>query len=300
MLRIRLLLMAAALLAVALPAHGELARVADGVYAYLAVPPGTPGNVYAANVGVVVGEDAVLVVDTLTSAEEARVLLEDIRRLTGKPVRWVVNTHSHLDHSMGNSVFAEQGAVIVGHERCRERILSTGPQTLAHPERWWLPADFFQHTRIAAPSVTFADRLDLDLGDMPVRLLHLGPATHTPGSIVVALPGRGVLFTGDILFTDFHPFLGEGDLAGWMRTLALLEAMDYATIVPGHGPLASAADLREMHGYLERFVRLAAELCPGMTDPDGVAARMLSRLPERSHGAPLVNRNVRMLCMPGN
>ena len=91
--------------------RAELKKITDSVYSYVGVPAGTPGNAFSANAGIIIGNDAVLVVDTLTSAEEAEAFFADIQKITNKPIRYAVNTHYHLDHSLGNSFFADRGSV---------------------------------------------------------------------------------------------------------------------------------------------------------------------------------------------
>ena len=287
---------------VALPvlglAQGGLVQLGEGIYAYADVGGEDPNNVFAANVGVVVGEDGVLVVDTLTSAEEAEVLLADIRGVTDKPILYVVNTHYHLDHALGNNVFAREGAVIIGHARCREALLASGEEQLANPEMMGLPPDFWANTIIEAPTLAFEQELVIDLGGRTATAKYLGWPSHSAGSVVVVLEQESVIFTGDILFTDFHPFLGEGDLEGWAKTLDAIAAMDMEHIVPGHGPLSTNQDLMDMKAYLAAFDAMATELAASMDDPEQITAAMLEKLPQRSLGDFIVGFNIMMRYAP--
>ena len=159
---------------------GRPEEIAEGVYAYVDVKSGTPGNVFGANVGVVVGENGVLVVDTLTSAGEATGLLNDIRKITDKPLLYVVNTHYHLDHALGNNVFDDLDAIIgwpLGVQKAssrRRRAHARRP-----PKTSVLPVDFWKDTRIALPDITFARELSVELGNMEVKIIHPGTATHS-------------------------------------------------------------------------------------------------------------------------
>jgi len=270
-----------------------LKKISDSVYSYTDIPDGTPGHAFSANAGIVIGKDAVLVVDTLTSAREAEQFLADIRNITDKPVRYVVNTHYHLDHAFGNCVFTDIGAMVIGHARCRESLIRTGERTLENPAMYGLPKDFWAGTKIKAPCVSFEQEMTVDLGGTTVKLIHSDMASHTAGSIVVVVPEQRVLFAGDILFTDFHPYLGEGDLKGWARTLDMMYTMDVNHIIPGHGPLSTKRDLEEMKTYLSVFNKQATELCAGANDAGKLAAKMLKTLPERSGGRFLVEVNLR-------
>lgn len=273
--------------------RAELKKITDSVYAYVGVPAGTPGNAFSANAGIIIGKDAVLVVDTLTSAGEAEVFYADIEKITKKPVRYVVNTHYHLDHSLGNSFFADRGATIISHENCRDAIVAGGEKVLENPAMFGLPANFWENTRIVTPDMVFKRAMIVDLGGITVKLLHSGISSHSAGSIIVHVPEQDVLFTGDILFTDFHPYLAEGDLPGWEKNLDLIGAMNVKHIIPGHGPLSSNKDIEDMKTYLAIFDEKATELSAGEKDVAKLAAEMLKILPERSSGDFIIPMNLK-------
>lgn len=265
----------------ALSARAELTRIADNVYSYVGEKDASPANSFAANAGIVVGRDGILVVDTLISAKEAQRFLADIRKISDKPIRYVVNTHTHLDHAFGNGVFAKQGAIIISHEADRRLLERVGESTLKNIGNFGLKPEDMAGTEIVYPSLTFSERVTVDLGGETVELLRVAPS-HTDGSVIVYLPARKLLFSGDILFTDFHPYLADGDIPGWTRTLDALLAMDVERIIPGHGPLSTKKDLREMKEYLILFDTKARELAAGSQDADAVAAEMKKVLPKRS------------------
>jgi len=270
----------------------ELKKITASVYAYTEVPEGTPDNKYSANSGIVIGNDAVLVVDTLTSAEEAEGFAAEIRKITDKPIRYVVNTHYHLDHALGNSFFADMGARIIGHVKCRDAILSGGEKMLGNPAAFGLPADFWVNTRSVAPDMAFERGMILDLGGITVKLIHTGFASHSAGSIIVHIPSEDVLFAGDILFTDFHPYIGEADLSGWENNLDFIHEMNVGHIIPGHGPLSSNRNIEEMRAYLPFFDKKAKELCAQEKDLEKLTAAMLDVLPERKSGDYIVTMNL--------
>ncbi len=270
----------------------ELKKITESVYAYAGVLEGTPGNATSVNAGIVIGKDAILVVDTMASAKEAEGFAADIRKITDKPVRYVVNTHYHFDHTLGNSFFAGMGARIISHVNCRDAIISEGDEILEDPAALGLPPDFWAGTRSLVPDTTFERGMVLDLGGLTVKLIHTGIASHSTGSVMVHVPSQDVLFTGDILFTDFHPYLGDGDLAGWEKNLDLIHEMNVSHIIPGHGPLSTNKDIEKMKTYLALFDKKAKELCPMEKDIEKLTAAMLQALPKRAGGEFIVPMNL--------
>ncbi len=273
-------------------ACAELTKLADNVYAYVGVKDASPAHSFAANAGIVIGRDGVLVVDTLISAREGERFLADIRRVTDKPIRYVVNTHTHLDHAFGNCVFARIGATVISHAADRAMLERIGAATLKGIGNYGLKPEDMAGTEIVLPSLAFADRMQIDLGGETVKLLRVAPS-HTEGSIVVSVPSRKLIFSGDILFTDFHPFMADGDLAGWARTIDALLAMDLDKIVPGHGPLSTKKDLREMKEYLALFDRKARELAATSGDAEAIAGELKKLLPPRGQADWMIAFNVK-------
>lgn len=270
----------------------ELRKITDSVYSYEGIPFGTPKHAFSANAGIVIGSKAVLVVDTLTSAEEGEAFLADIRKITDKPIRYVVNTHSHMDHILGNSVFADTNVSIIGHAKCRDAQVKIDDTVLKNSAMFGLPEDFWKNTRMVPPTMAFEREMLLDLGNLEVKLIHSGMASHSPGSIVVWIPEQSVLFAGDILFTDFHPYLAEGDLAGWAKTIDLIRDMNVKYIIPGHGPLSTNKDLEAMKIYLTVFDQKARELSSKEKDIQKLKAAMLNVIPKRSGGDFIVDINL--------
>ncbi len=271
--------------------HGLL-KISEGVYAYANIKSGSAGNRFGANAGIVIGQDGVLVVDTLTSAREAMGFLEDIRKITDKPIRYVVNTHYHLDHAFGNCVFADLGAGIISHLNCRRQVRKIEDQALAMAASFGMDEAALEGTRIVVPNMAFEREMELDLGHQVVRMLYSGQASHTAGSILVWVPQQKVAFAGDTLFTNFHPFMAEGDLEGWSKSLDYLSTLGAEKIIPGHGPLSGSKDVMEMKAYLTAFDRNAKNLCAAQTDIEQIVAEMIKRLPPRADGHFLVQANI--------
>jgi len=240
----------------------------------------------------VIGRDGILVIDTLISAKEAQRFLADIRKVSDKPIKFVVNTHTHLDHAFGNCVFAKLGATVISHDADRRLLEKVGEATLKNIANFGLKPEDMIGTEIVYPALTFSERMTIDLGGEIVELIRTAPS-HTEGSVIVHLPARKLLFSGDILFTDFHPYLADGDIPGWTRTLDSLIAMDVERIVPGHGPLSTKKDLREMKEYLLLFDAKARELAAVSQDVDTMAAEMKKILPKRSLAEWMIGFNLK-------
>ncbi len=277
-----------------------LQRISDRVYAYVDIKNASPAQSFGANTGLIIGRDAALVIDTLVSAKEADRFLADIRKVTDKPVKYVVNTHYHLDHAWGNCRFAKLGALVIEHENARPNIRNAA-ESLANPAQYGLTAKDLEGTTLQAPNITFTGSMTIDLGDVSVELQYPGPS-HTNDSITAYIPQDKVIFVGDNLFTRYHPFLGEGDIGSWQKVLTELQNTPAEKIIPGHGPVSGKADIEKMKVCLREFDTLAATLCRGKSaaDAPGIAQEMLKRLPDqqRTELPTMVEFNLRAKYLP--
>ncbi|MGE5173061.1 MAG: MBL fold metallo-hydrolase, partial [Betaproteobacteria bacterium] len=165
-------------------ARAGLVKIAEGVYAYIDEKNPSPATSFGANAGIIIGQDGMVVVDTLISAKEAQRFIKDIRAVSDKPIRYVVNTHDHLDHVLGNSEFAKLGATIVAQEETKAAMVKTGAGLLQRAKYFGLSDEAMSGTTVVVPSLTFTDAMEIDLGDRKVELLHAGPS-HTVGSSIV-------------------------------------------------------------------------------------------------------------------
>jgi cyclase len=227
----------------------QLIEVADGVYAYIQ----PDGSWYINNTGFVVGRSSVISIDACSTERRTRAYLDTIASVSPAPVRTLVNTHHHGDHTYGNSLFGE--ATIVAHENCRAELIAFGlPGNLGI----WEPVDWGEVT-LAPPTLTFTDGVRLWSDDRPVEVTYVGQAAHTSNDSLVWLPEQGVLFCGDLLFNGGTPFLLMGSVRGAIDVLTNVVApIPAGTIVPGHGAPCDHGLIGVMVGYLEFVLATAA------------------------------------------
>ena len=222
-------------------------EVSDGVFAYLQLH----GQWGLNNAAFITAGDSVTLVDTCFTERRSRALAEAVRKTAGdRPVRTLINTHHHGDHTHGNYIFGP-GVTIVGHEKCREEVIATGLGTQA----LWPDVDWGEIV-VTPPTVTFDERLTLYAGDLELQLIYVGPA-HTTNDILVWLPERRTLIAGDVVFNGTTPFCVFGSLAGSLRALDTIRALAPERIVPGHGPVCGVEALDGIESYL-RFVEETA------------------------------------------
>lgn len=225
-------------------------KITDRVHAYIQPDGGWCLN----NAGIVIGDEQVLLVDTAATAKRTFALRDAVRELTDAPVRTVVNTHHHGDHTHGNFVFADT-ATIIGHELCASGIRAEGRLL----EQLWPAVEWGEIERVA-PTETFGDRgaVTVDAGGIVAEIIHI-PAAHTVGDSVVWLPEQRVLFTGDLVFSGGTPFLLMGSLAGSLAALGTLRAFDPLVVVAGHGQVTDVSVLDATEDYLTWLAQLAAQ-----------------------------------------
>ena len=220
----------------------SLKKVADGVYAAIVADGSRAGG----NSGFIIGTNGVVVVDTFIDAAPARHLLEEIRKLTRLPVRYVVNTHYHIDHTGGNAVFAQEGATILAQRNVRswlhtENLKFFGP----NPK----PEARARVEALVLPDVVFDQAVDIFLGARAVQVRYL--PGHTGGDAVVVVPDADVVFTGDLFWEKHLPNLIDATTDAWVRTLdQLLARHPSARFVSGHGDVGTFDAVRDFRQYL--------------------------------------------------
>lgn len=224
---------------------GVVQTVAPDVYFH----QGDHSFVYCNN-GWVVFDDYVLVVDA-NYPGGAAIVLPKLRATTPKPLRFVINTHGHPDHSFGNAFWAAQGALPVAHTGALEKLRKDGPTawTAAAPTRPDVAA-----SRLLLPQLTYSDSLVFADDHHRVELHWYGIA-HTRGDTLVWLPEEKILFTGDLCVNGSYNFIGDSDTAGWIKVLDAAQALGAKIVCPGHGPIGGPEIVIDQQAYLRELRR---------------------------------------------
>ncbi|HSJ90909.1 MAG TPA: MBL fold metallo-hydrolase [Ilumatobacter sp.] len=232
----------------------SLVDAGDGCLAYLQGDGGWGWS----NAGLVVGDGASLLVDTLFDLKLTQRMLDLLDDHTrSAPIGTVVNTHANGDHCYGNSLV--RGAEIVASTATAEEMHHVPPSLLAALNadpgaagelfRSFFGEFDFDGVELRPPDRTFDGRLELDVGGRGVELIEVGPA-HTAGDTLVVVPDAGVVYTGDILFVGGTPIVWAGPLANWITACDLMLGMDVESVVPGHGPITDKTGVTAVRDYL--------------------------------------------------
>jgi glyoxylase-like metal-dependent hydrolase (beta-lactamase superfamily II) len=231
-----------------------LHEVGDGCFAWLE-PDGSWGW---SNAGLVAGDGASILVDTLFDVPLTRNMLEGMSSITAtKPITTVFNTHSNGDHWFGNQLLKDRE--IIASSAATAEMPSAGPERLEALRLLPGPTGDFAREIFAPfdwsdfeatlPTRTFDGRLDLDIGGIQVQLIELGPA-HTGGDTIAYVPSSKTLFTGDLLFIGGTPIIWAGPLSNWVKACDVMLDLDVEQVVPGHGPITDKDGIRQVRDYL--------------------------------------------------
>ncbi len=230
----------------------QIREVMDGLY----VLPGFDGGQSGGNVAVRVTGDGVIIVDN-KFPYSFDFITEQVASVTDQPIKYVLNTHHHDDHSGSNVDFLPSAEVIV-HKNARANIVQNGQP--------------------GPPRVAFADETQVFLGGAEVQMFHFGRG-HTNGDAVAYFPDLRVVHTGDLFvygqrldgstLSPFWDFGNGGSVLEWPATLTRLLALDFDTVIPGHGPILTKAEVREFRTKMETVIdRVSAEMAAGATRDD--------------------------------
>jgi len=223
-----------------------LKPLGHGIYAAVDNSKGEAG----ANAGFIIGDEAVVVVDTFENAPAAKALLGEIRMLTKLPIKFVVNTHYHLDHVAGNAVFAKEGAAIVAHHNVPSWIHTENLKFFGKDIK---PEQKTEVEALAAPDVLYDSSIELRVGATPIRVEYFPGHTGGDSLVVVQQDKSAVVFCGDLFWRQTLPNLIDASTLPWLETLSTLSkfsAESPLTFIPGHGEPGTSADVTAFRGYL--------------------------------------------------
>jgi glyoxylase-like metal-dependent hydrolase (beta-lactamase superfamily II) len=223
----------------------QMEKVGEGIYALVAstdFPPASP-DVAICNGGFVIGSDGVLVIDPFQTPELAELMIATVKSLTDQPIKYVLNTHYHFDHTGGNVAFVKREIPVMGRGVIREYIQSGKNRTAG----------------VTPPNVIINSQTDIWLGDRQVRIERVDG--HSAGTDLVAyVPDAKVLFTGDMVFNKRIPYTGDSDIRQWQGSLYRLIAIyPEAKVVPGHGDVTDITGLQAQQSYFNWLERTALE-----------------------------------------
>lgn len=210
-------------------------EVAENAYAFIQ-------ENCATNAGFIVGEEGVLVIDSLMTPSLAARLYSAVRNVTQKPIRYLVNTHFHGDHVFGNQYFLP--APIVAHANCRTELIEKFDANMQRYMARQALIPELEQIRMTLPDVTFEDKMTIRLEDREIQLSYLGRA-HSNSDILLYLPREKVLFVGDLAVNKTLPAFPDGHITKWMTVLDRVAEVDADTIIPGHGPVGGRSDFNE-------------------------------------------------------
>ena len=228
----------------------EIIELGNGIYARI--------HKDLTNSGIIIGDDGVLVIDSLRVPSFAKDLKSDIKKITDKPIKYVIDTHSHWDHSWGNQEFPE--STIIGHDNCYTEmtdinLLEYWKKNLATSPMWkdaaW--AAETQIVTVTPPNLTFSNEMTLHVGDHEVILRYLGKA-HTSSDIYIHLPKEDLVFTGDVIQNQRIPYLGDGYPKDWPDTDSKIIDLGINNFVAGHGDLGKHSDMVDAKNLIHELI----------------------------------------------
>ena len=229
-------------------------RVEDlggGLYAYIQ----PDGSWFINNTGFLVGRSGVVCVDATSTERRTRALLDAVAGVSPAPVRTLINTHTHPDHTTGNTLFGT--APIVAHERTRIEVAAGFPA--AAITSIWEPMDTGDAWS-EPPFLTYTEGVTVWVDDLRCEVRHVGTPAHTTRDSIVWIPERSVLYVGDLVFNGGTPFLLSGSIAGAVEVLSEVVApLNPAVVVPGHGPVCGPEVFDRTLAYLRFVQRVAAD-----------------------------------------
>jgi len=226
-------------------------KITENVYANV--------DYFGGNVSCINTTEGLVLVDTPTQNKEITHWKEFILGLNPKGIRYIINTHIHFDHIMGNRLL---GGTVITHEKTRERLFEKGA-TLREMAKQ-MPGiaegevDFILSERLIPAEITLCDSMTLYVGDSTLELRHIGG--HTPDSILVYAVEDQVLVTGDNLTSNHHPYKGDARFSDWNKALQVMKGYETKAIVPGHGDICKGDAVDTMIKYFKALQDMTGDL----------------------------------------
>jgi len=255
------------------PLPFTLKPLGHNVYAAIDDAKGDAG----ANAGFVIGDDGVAVIDTFENPEAAKQMLGEIRKFTQLPIKFVVNTHYHIDHVAGNSLFQQNGATVFAQRNVRSWIHTENLKFFGKNIK---PEQKTMVETLGAPDAVYDTGVTLYLGTRRIDV-RVFPG-HTGGDSVVFLPDANVVFTGDLFWRNTLPNLIDATTSEWITSLDAIAAVaPNATYVPGHGDVGNAADTQAFRGYLAYLRQQSAPAVKDGKTADALVNAVLPAITEK-------------------
>ncbi|EDP76446.1 MBL fold metallo-hydrolase [Hydrogenivirga sp. 128-5-R1-1] len=232
-----------------------LKKVKEGVYGVFGVyeQVNYENRGFISNAYFVVTDEGVFVFDTLTTYKLGKELVETIRNVSRKPIRFAVVSHYHTDHFYGAGALKEAGADVIAHEWAYEYVSRPSSWNF-YEARKKLLREHMEGTDMVAPDITLTRDIDIHMGEITIEVRHFCKA-HTPGDIVAWIPDKKVLFSGDIVFDGRLPFLGSGNSRDWLKCLKKILELDPDVLLPGHGkPMLTRERIRDRVNWTYRYI----------------------------------------------
>lgn len=226
----------------------------------------------SSNAVVLTTGEGVLVIDTRQHPRDGQDLLDRIRKLTDKPVKWVINSHFHGDHHYGNPVFKAAGATIVAQKETARLMQKVQDKEFARRQAFFKNRNYDPaEVKLIMPDVTFDNEMTIHLGDREVRLVYMGPGQQV-GDTLVFFPHRRILFTPGMFGPRSMPNMAfTPSVESWVSLLEKVAAMDIDTILPAHGDVATKADVRELAAMiLDEYTTVKEAVAKGVSVEDAV------------------------------
>jgi cyclase len=276
--------------------HYNLEKLSDGIYAAI---HNDDGGFAICNGGIIDLGDRTIVIDPFITPTAARDLKKHAEILTGRPVSLVINTHCHDDHTRGNQVFVP-GADIIGTPDTRRSIerdfykavesdKEQSPKELLNFQKWMEQAtnderkelkmwcgyhqgkiESFPELKMTLPNITITDTMTIWGTNREIVLIPTGIG-HSKGDMIAYLPSDSIIFMGDLLFVERHPFMGGGDPASWKKTLKKIALLKPKIAVPGHGPVGDTNSIHVLIKYIDTLTEMVNEEIKKGTDEDKIS-----------------------------